>query len=138
MVRMFVRYPTLQDVEIECEVEECARLLKLLGGSSPEPVAQAFSRKTVTNTTRASSDMSIGKRQYRGRNRRQMVLNTFRQLRSAGRIMPSLDDIREKYAELYPEENTTNLDQVVRDLANKTDLVERCERGTFRLSDPAV
>ncbi len=52
--------------------------------------------------------------------------------------MPSLDDIREKHAELYPEENTTNLDQVVRDLANKTDLVERCERGTFRLSDPAV
>lgn len=142
MVKIVVRYPTLPEFEIECEVEECAQLLTLLGGKSKQAIPNPLSllnKAKEPAVERREGERIIRNRSYRGKvNRRDMVLNAFRELRQDGRIMPHLEDIKAKYASLYPDEDLTNLDQVVRDLANKTEKIERCERGSFRLSDIAI
>ncbi|CAM2070634.1 hypothetical protein SCOR_34985 [Sulfidibacter corallicola] len=76
------------------------------------------------------------RRTYRGQvNRRQLVLDTLATLKRRGIENPRLDDITRCYRELFPEADMNHLGQIVRDLANKTDKVERLQWGVFRLTD---
>jgi len=111
-------------IEIEDEPAACAafvtQLEALAAGErdqhagSPEPEAET--------------------RPYRGRtNRRHLVLEILRELAQEGQLTPSLEQIKHRFLQRHPHEPVEHLDQVVRDLANKTDLVSRHEWGTFKL-----
>jgi len=66
-------------------------------------------------------------------NRREQVLKAMHVLRSSGQTAPDLDAIREMVTRLFPRAETRNLDQVVRDLANKVGKLSRMEWGRYRL-----
>lgn len=102
-------------IAVDGTPEECARfaaaLLELLhAGASPNP-----SKPHPT--------------------RRQQVLRALAVLRERGNPTPRIADIVQAATELFPGANPKNLDQVVRDLANRTDTVRRLEWGRFCLSD---
>ena len=98
---------------------------------APTAPAQANRSPKVT-PQRASTQ----RRTYRGQvNRRQLVLDTLATLKRRGIENPRLDDITRCYRELFPEADMNHLGQIVRDLANKTDKVERLQWGVFRLTD---
>lgn len=134
---LFARGPL---VEVECEPREAALILRELAaewgdgldGQGPRP---SPSRAGPLSAGPIASS-AAGGRGYRGRvNRRDLVLKAFRELRGEENHRPSLSEIKARFQSLFPTESLDNLDQVVRDLANKTDMVERCERGTFRLRE---
>ena len=80
-----------------------------------------------------------GIRPYRGKvNRRHNVLLVMKQLLKMGDESPDLETIRRSYGGQFPLEDQRNIDQVVRDMANKTDLLERHGRGQFRLTKSAM
>ena len=161
-----LKYPSLPEIEIVSSVEECARLLHLLGDGQgrgdgkkpdsggpaphvPEDSARQDSQKqekkpvdTVKppdprpDQEQPRQIVPAGTRPYRGKpNRRKLVLETMRHLKENGNPTPGLEEIKTTFAALYPDEDIRHLDQVVRDLANKTGLVERHQWGTFKLSD---
>jgi len=121
-------------VEIEDDPETCAEFLvafEKLRQSEPEP-EQKPEQSKVAVTARRSGDDSP--RTYGGKpNRRHMVLSAMQKLLTEGNETPVLDDIRSCYSSLFPQEPVKHLGQVVRDLSNKTHLVERLEYGKFRL-----
>lgn len=115
---------------VEDSPENCASLLSALGGSiprrnQPEPILP-----TEPNRQSEEESDDDGPRRV---NRRKLVLETLRALKQSGNDTPSLSQIHKRFQRLFPGENTENLDQVVRDIANKTNKLERLERGTFRL-----
>ena len=78
-------------------------------------------------------------RTYAGRtNRRFLILESMRFLRQQGQETPTLNEITDTFATLFPDVDRTNLEQVVRDLANKTAKVERMRWGVFRLTEDSV
>ena len=156
-MRVWIRYPHLPRMEVEVEgdpAECCALLLRLGEVDSGSPDAPAAARAepgtpppgTPTPGTPPPGTPPPGAptpgaptprdgRLYRGKlNRRQMVIRVFEELERRGRERARLEEIKTCFSEMFPEENTQNLTQVVRDLANKTEIIERCEWGTFRLS----
>ena len=142
-MRILIQYPTLPVMKIDAGPEECARLLLLLGErlegplvASGESMREGARDRPVDAGVPAAKKAARSARPYRGRtNRRQMVLDAMGALAEEGRDAPALGEIAARVKALYPMENTQNLDQVVRDLANKTDLVIRGERGMFKLSN---
>lgn len=119
---------------VEDSLENCARLLVRLGAAvenGGEPV-----QSPDLGLDRASISENSDVDEWVPRtNRRKRVLETIQDLRSAGVETPSLGQIKHRFAQLFPEEGLDNLDQVVRDIANKTSKLERLERGTFKLTD---
>ncbi len=99
--------------ELEASVQECADLLRCLDqGISPGlgPASQRHSR-------------------------REMVLHALQELSQQGKKQATLDEITQRVLLNHPTSERRNLDQVVRDLANKTQLVTRTDWGSFCLSD---
>ena len=121
LMKIRVQDPRFPILEIECEPDECARLLHALGAGTEPVLTVSRARPSTGNAPR--------------KNRRGMVLATLYKLRDEGRDSPTLDDIRDRFHRLFPDEKMTHLDQVVRDLANKTDHLERLEWGTFKLAE---
>jgi hypothetical protein len=129
MLTLKIRYPDLPEVIVEGDSHDMASLLLRLGGritggdvllSSPLPhPSRGIAASRVTN-------------------RRDRVIVAMGTLKESGKTILRLDAIRHQVGELFPGEEDQHLDQVVRDLANKTDLVERCDRGTFRLTDTGL
>jgi len=70
--------------------------------------------------------------------KRQSVLNTMKVLRNMGVFAPKTAQILEIYKQTYPDMDSSNIDQVLRDLANKTELVQRAEWGSFTLKEEAT
>ncbi len=131
-------------IEIEDDPEACAAFLaaferhRLLPGKlerkEPAETAQRISQDPPRISQDSPRNSQDSPRTYGGKpNRRHMVLSALQKLASIGNKTPTLDDIRTCYSELFPMEPVKHLDQVVRDLTNKTDWVERLEWGTFRL-----
>lgn len=84
----------------------------------------------------AAKDAGDGVRRYGGRtNRRFLILECLRELRERGVAEPTMPQITETFATRYPEVDRDNLEQVVRDLVNKTDKVTRLRWGVFQLTD---
>ena len=59
-------------------------------------------------------------------------------LRDQGIVAPKIAEIVDMATNLFPQSDPKNLDQVVRDLANRTDTVQRLQWGCFGLADKAV
>ncbi len=154
MVRITLQYPNLPLLLIDSDVNECARLLQLLASGELKPIVQQAKKtpppekdtkqdppKTVVpnhsspHTTERDTEVpGQSGRLYGGkRNRRDMILEVFEALHEEGQPLVSLADLRNKFQSLYPQEDQNHLDQVIRDLSNKTDLVVREGRGLFRL-----
>ncbi len=129
-------------------------------GSSPAPVAQkvavaddpsiaapvkrtAVDKTPITKAPKPAApsptekgDSGNGVRRYGGRtNRRFLILECLRVLRERGVAEPTMPQITETFETRYPEVNRDNLEQVVRDLVNKTDKVTRLRWGVFQLTD---
>ena len=124
------------DLEIEAEPEECAAILLSLAGAETAGSSLKTSRMAVApgSNLAVGSNPRVRGRTYGGRaNRRQLVLDTLEILALEGNVTPSLDEIKRCFSSHYPNERLRHLDQVVRDLANKTGLVERREWGKFQL-----
>ena len=141
-MRLVLDFPDRADlprVVVEDTPVACAVFIRALGETAmavadspvePAPVTEPSDTPKATTRREARDEV----RTYRGRiNRRHMVLEALRSLAAEGQRAPRLDDIRTRFAELYPEEQRRNLDQVVRDLVNKTGHLSRSERGTYHL-----
>lgn len=132
VMKIQIGFSHLPTIIIDCNPEECARLLGLLGrGISPEMTNVASQIHEPVETSPEVVQPHWGQRRH-------MVLQVFFNLYKNGKVMIQLGQIEEIFVQLFPGEDTQNLDQVVRDLANKTNLLERCERGTFRLTDAGI
>lgn len=120
--------------QVEDAPQDCAVLLHHLeqqrNNVKPGKVAES-SPRPVRKRAVAARRSSVSTQRS---NRRQKVLDAFKQLSEQGVHEPQLDQIITAYASANPEDSIVNLDQVIRDLANKTDLLERCSRRTFRLA----
>lgn len=113
-----------QRIEIEDEPAACATFVAQLEALAASGRGQTASAPEPEAETRP----------YRGRtNRRHLVLEILRELADEGQLTPTLDQIKHRFLRRHPHEPVEHLDQVVRDLANKTDLVSRHEWGTFKL-----
>jgi len=145
-VQLTLRYPKnpgLPEIVVDGDPESCARFVKALGEGCGAPTAEKTAEKPAPRvpsrraaSQRARSKRQDGVRQYRGRpNRRHTVLEAIRALTADGVAAPDLDQIRDRYARLFPEESQRHLDQVVRDLVNKTGHLQRTAEGSFRLSE---
>ncbi len=149
----YTGHPHLPEIEIEDTPQACAQFLAELEAfraaknltDSTKIVVKATIDKPFTpakkerparreSGRRTGDDGEGSVRTYRGKpNRRHMVLEAFRALAAAGNTTPGIEEIRAQFATLFPDESIRNLGQVVRDMVNKTDLIERLEWGTFRL-----
>ena len=150
MVKITLKYPNLPELTIDSNVSECVQILRALSLEKTAPPLHAETRSVPVDQPRvaapgpvaatpagpaASRDRDHGEtRLYGGkRNRRDMILEVFRDLHDEGRETLGLDLIRTRFEDKFPEEDQQHLDQVIRDLANKTGLVTREGRGRFRL-----
>ena len=132
----------LPRIEIEDTPEACVQFVASLAaaGLGPTGIKQAAGkssapapvRERTRRPTRHDQDGDV--RTYRGKpNRRHMVLEVFRALAASGKDKPAMEDIRIQYAAQFPEEAVHGLDQVIRDMVNKTNLIERLAQGLFQL-----
>lgn len=116
---------------VEDSIENCASLLCALGEPRPMSNQDPNPDDGLASTGPSSSEDVWVPRS----NRRKQVLETIQELKQEGVEAPSLGQIKHRFARLFPEESLDNLDQVVRDMANKTSKLERLERGTFKLTE---
>jgi hypothetical protein len=65
--------------------------------------------------------------------KRTRILEVLASLRDEGELAPGTPIIISRFKRMFPEENASNLDQVLRDLVNKTDRVRRAKWGCFSL-----
>lgn len=119
-----MRFPNLPEVLVEGEPAELASLLLSLGHGESH-------RETGPSMPPHPQVPLVS-------NRRDRVISAMGALKQTGKIILRLDAIRDKVGAMFPGEDLQHIDQVVRDLVNKTDLVERCDRGTFRLTDSGL
>lgn len=78
-------------------------------------------------------------RMYGGEpNRREKVLYCLEQLWRAGQTEPDLATIRGAFMRYFPNDSVTHLDQVIRDLANKTAYVHSPRRGRYVLREDYI
>ncbi len=113
---------------IEDSIENCASLLHELGDRGIQDHQSC--QRDADESPAPSDDVWVPRT-----NRRKQVLETIQDLKQEGVEAPSLGQIKHRFAKLFPEESLENLDQVVRDMANKTSKLERLERGTFKLTE---
>lgn len=160
---MKLAYPHLPTIEIEMQVEECAQLLWALQTKqvdAPKPSTQqplfahVETPKAPKNSPKAKPPVSPKSapiaeepeakqaepatedeaRPYKGKtNRRHRVLEILQDSLEEGIEALSIPQISAAFQERYPEEDSENLDQVVRDLMAKTDKVKRVKRGFYAL-----
>lgn len=160
---MTLTYSHLPTIEIEMQVDECVQLLVALQSrqqplaqppvqeslfqmapsqptkpkakSKPEvAVRQPPTQQAPTVETQAES-LEDEARPYKGKiNRRHRVLEIFQECLEKGIDALSIQQITSAFQERFPEEDSGNLDQVVRDLMAKTDKVKRVKRGFYALS----
>lgn len=97
--------------EVIGDVAECAALIRALAAG---PAAAVAAPKQI-------------------KSRRERVLYALRSLHAQRAGPFSLDEIVSTVLETFPDTQGRHLDQVVRDLANKTKWVERSHWGTFQL-----
>lgn len=108
------------------------------GDKPPEPELSSKmpAPKPQTRLSVENKENSGDVRRYGGRtNRRFLILECLRELRERGVAEPTMPQITETFERRYPEVNRDNLEQVVRDLVNKTDKVTRLRWGVFQLTD---
>ena len=125
-------------VELHGSPVDCAIFLNALKGktlddSTMNAISEAESNVVVTHGQASSAT----KPPATPTNRRQRVLMVMRDLQGPGGSPIALGQIVDRYQQTYPEEDVRHLDQVVRDLANKTGMVESPKRGCYRLTDPS-
>lgn len=101
--------------------------------SKPTPATQ----QVKSNQTEARGPQSADAEQarpYNGKvNRRHRVLEIFQDFQDLGEEALSIPQITAAFAERFPDEDSSNLDQVVRDMMNKTQQVVRVKRGFYAL-----
>ncbi len=121
------------------EAEEFAALVRVLDrgpasdrSPSPPPVAKPAAKPAAAKPPAAKGS----RRTYGGQaTRRDKVLEAMAKLRREGAATQTLAQIIQAFAALFPGESTRNLDQVIRDLAQKTDRVRSPRRGTYELAE---
>jgi hypothetical protein len=113
--------------ELEGEAEELARLLLAL--SKP---GESFLRVDDGSTqARAVRPVRVG-----GANTtREAVLATMAYLGERGRAVAHISEIRSAFTHLFPQRSSRLVDQILRDLVNKTGQLNRVGRGYFRLPE---
>jgi len=111
--------------ELEGEPEELARLLSALsrgrelpGREPPSPPVRPAKGAPGVATTREA------------------VLATMAYLGERGRLVAPISEIRSTFTHLFPQRSSRLVDQILRDLVNKTGQLTRVGRGNFRLVDP--
>lgn len=139
-MKMTLTFPGLPPVIIDASAAECAELLAVLGERYSS--SAVYQQKTLRpndvsypeKKERSSHFHKVPLRTDAGHsNRRGMMLRVFETLAKEGSNHPSLRELKTRFTQMFPNEDTHNLDQVVRDLANKTPFVERKGRGCFAL-----
>ena len=73
------------------------------------------------------------KKEPKKQSKRKLILETLQFLHKQGQTDPNIHQISQAFETRYPQEDSSNLDQVLRDLVNKTDLLERTGWGCFKL-----
>lgn len=154
-MKIRIAYEDLPALHIEGDPADCARFVRALQTQSPvaapstphaaeakEPRADAGARpsqpKGATPAEPAKkAEPKAQKPSRRLSSRRTRVLKVIHRLHQEDQERVTLKAIVEAYQRMFPSEPVQHLDQVVRDLANKTDLLEHVGRGAFRLVDPA-
>ncbi len=136
-IQFAFRHSINLSASVDDSPENCARLLLELGTAleSTNSKRELFPSPEERSEKDAIAGSTEADEWVPRTNRRKMVLETIQELRSAGSETPSLGQIKHRFAQLFPEESLENLDQVVRDIANKTSKLERLERGTFKLTE---
>lgn len=123
-------------IELQGSPVDCAIFLNALRGELSQPIKNdtvedapsAAPPKTRETTADRRSRTIPG-------NRRQRVLHVLQEMAQAGEDTVRLNQITDRYGQTFPGEDLRHLDQVVRDLANKTELVESPQRGYYRLTE---
>ena len=135
-MRLTIRHQANPDiiVEVEDSPAQCAEFIAVLERST-EFFKPARSQHKTSRSRAKRPERPQDARPYAGRtNRRRLILDTMRSLAEQGNTSPSLAEIKERFLQLFPEHSTDHLDQVVRDLVNKTDQLIRSRRGEFTLA----
>jgi len=127
MITLEITHSLLGHTLISGTPEEISNLLKLLEVSS--------NFDTSKNKIAAIDSRSHPKHAPKKVSKRQGVLNVMRILRDMGVDAPKTAQILEIYEKTYPGQDSTHMAQVLRDLANKTNLIVRESWGCFKLSD---
>ena len=68
------------------------------------------------------------------RSHRQEVLETMRFLKRQGRNVAHISEIQVVYRQMFPKQST-QIDQILRDLVNKTGQLRRVGRGMFAIQE---
>lgn len=139
-MKMQVQLPDGLNLEIEGDPQEVGALLNLLRNQGlgqaktqqpakpePSPKQRRLFRPEPTHYQTAQTTAP--------QNRRQMVLNAFKRLRQNGVLMPRIQEIVAEVSSQNPGATLKYLDQVIRDLANKTTLVSSPQRGRYCLTE---
>jgi hypothetical protein len=163
-MKMTLAFPHLPTIEIEMQEDECARLLEILQKQAnakkqifeqaplfaeakpvvepvksqpkhgkPAPFIKPNVKEAASQAaTQSDSDEA---RPYKGKaNRRHRVLEIFQDFMEKGQSELSIPEITAAFQQRFPEEDSENLDQVVRDMMNKSKQVVRVRRGYYSLS----
>lgn len=139
--------PQWPGLRIEGQPEEIARLLHalkqerrlekpLLAEDKTRGRAESPKIAVRANKTRQDSPAATVGSAKAPANRREMVLEAMAALRDAGEHSPKIKTIIDYCQKHFAGVSVKNLDQVIRDLAHKTSLVESPSRGQYQLSDP--
>lgn len=139
-MKVLVSLPDWPHLEIHGSSDEVVNLLQALKKKSTPTGAEEKSVAMRTENDaalanpnpRQPSISSVTKRQT-PQNRRQMVLTVMEHLQEGADDCFRIRDIVSECQKRFPDADTKHLDQVIRDLANKTNLVESPSRGMFRL-----
>ena len=69
-------------------------------------------------------------------NNRQAVLKTMEFLQNQGRSVAHIAEIKVAFRQLFPQSSSRLIDQILRDLVNKTGQLRRVGRGLFEIKNP--
>ena len=123
--------PDLPRLELECDVKILEQILWELHRFHRRALGATRDRGARSASGRPDRVGDRGEQSRRGR-----VLQVFRELSEAGVVEPSLREIKSFYLRLFPDDTVHHLDQVVRDLVNKTGRIQRTSRGCYKLGAP--
>jgi hypothetical protein len=140
----FSRFLMLLDIESSKELPRPSFLAakENTPGSRPEVKARMHESEAAAkgqSVHGASRFREKGHTPTRGRpknpsSRRGQVLEVMKALWRQGKTECSLVEIQKVFQQQFPQTDQTHLDQVIRDLANKTSELVRVKRGYFSLA----
>jgi len=125
MLSLELNHSELGIIKIQGGAEETAAFLKILFGSE-------FQTDTI-NQPASPAHQTSNSIHHKRSSKRQCVLDSLQGLHNEGLSEPSIDQITHYFKTHFPEQDASHLDQVLRDLVNKTDLVRRPKWGCFQL-----